>query len=147
MTYADFTYYRYEYMGAGIEEPDFSRLAMRASRFLDYYTQGRATANAELDAVKMACCALAEQYQLIDSVRTAQAKGLAASVENAGKELQSETVGPWSKTYKSGGDSAASMQSMSAELNASLAQIARQYLSGTGMLYRGKGCKTCSHIL
>ena len=52
MTYADYTYYAGTYMGT-VGEEEFPRLAVRASSFLDYYTQGRAKDNAELDAVKM----------------------------------------------------------------------------------------------
>ena len=42
MAYADFEYYANTYLGTAIEYNDFSRLSLRASAFLDYYTQGRA---------------------------------------------------------------------------------------------------------
>lgn len=139
MAYADYEYYTTTYLGSAIKEEDFPRLAMRASSFLDYYTQGRAAQNADLDALKMACCAIADQYQYIDTAQALAQKSLTASLESDG-ELQSQTVGSWSKTYRSGGDSAQQALSSVQTAKASLSSIAQQYLAGTGLLYRGRGC-------
>ena len=139
MAYADYEYYTTTYLGTAIDEANFPRLALRASTFLDYYTQGRAAQNPELDALKMACCAVAEQYQYIDTAQALAQKSLSASLESDG-ELQSQTVGSWSKTYRSGGDSAQQALSSVQTAQASLGAIAQQYLSGTGLLYRGRGC-------
>ena len=68
MTYADYTYYSGTYMGT-VSEEDYPRLAVRASSFLDYYTQNRAKDNADMDAVKMCCCALVDKYQLIEAAQ------------------------------------------------------------------------------
>lgn len=139
MAYADFEYYANTYLGTAIEYNDFSRLSLRASAFLDYYTQGRAAKNAELDSLKMCCCAIAEQYQYIDTAKAMAQKSITSSLENNG-ELQSQTVGSWSKTYRSGGDSAQQALSSVQTAQAALATIAQQYLAGTGLLYRGRGC-------
>ena len=139
MAYADYEYYTTTYLGSAIKEEDFLRLAMRASSFLDYYTQGRAAQNADMDALKMACCAIADQYQYIDTAQALAQKSLTASLESDG-ELQSQTVGSWSKTYRSGGDSAQQALSSVQTAKASLSSIAQQYLAGTGLLYRGRGC-------
>ena len=139
MAYADFEYYANTYLGTAIEYNDFSRLSLRASAFLDYYTQGRAAKNAELDALKMCCCAIAEQYQYIDTAKALAQKSITSSLENNG-ELQSQTVGSWSKTYRSGGDSSQQALSSVQTAQAALATIAQQYLAGTGLLYRGRGC-------
>lgn len=139
MAYADYEYYTTTYLGTAIQEADFPRLSLRASSFLDYYTQGRAAQNSDLDALKMACCAIAEQYQYIDTAQALAQKSLTASLESDG-ELQSQTVGGWSKTYRSGGDSAQQALSSVQTAQASLGAIAQQYLSGTGLLYRGRGC-------
>lgn len=139
MAYADYEYYTTTYLGAAIKEDDFPRLALRASSFLDYYTQGRAAKNSDLDALKMACCAVAEQYQYIDTAQALAQKSLSASLESDG-ELQSQTVGSWSKTYRSGGDSAQQALSSVQAAQATLGSIAQQYLAGTGLLYRGRGC-------
>lgn len=140
MAYADYRYYITTYLGTAIQEADFPRLSLRASSFLDYYTQGRATRNAGMDALKMACCAVAEQYQTIETARALAQKSLAASLSSDGGELQSQTVGDWSKTYRSAGDSAAQAMASASSAQASLAAAANQYLMGTGLLYRGGGC-------
>ena len=141
MAYADYEYYTTTYLGTAIKEDDFPRLALRASSFLDYYTQGRAAQNSDLDALKMACCAVAEQYQYIDTAQALAQKSLSTSLESGENgELQSQTVGSWSKTYRSGGDSAQQALSSVQAAQASLSAIVQQYLSGTGLLYRGRGC-------
>lgn len=139
MAYADYEYYITTYLGTAIQEYDFLRLSLRASSFLDYYTQGRAAQNSDLDALKMACCAVAEQYQYIDAAQSLAQKSLSASLGSKG-ELQSQTVGSWSKTYRSGGDSAQQALSSVQAAQASLSAIVQQYLSGTGLLSRGRGC-------
>lgn len=139
MAYADYEYYTDTYLGTAIQEADFPRLSLRASSFLDYYTQGRAAQNSELDALKMACCAIAEQYQAIDAAQVLAQKALSASLDSGG-ELQGQSVGSWSKTYRSGGDSAQQALSSVQTAQAALGAIAQQYLSGTGLLYRGRGC-------
>ena len=141
MAYADYGYYITTYLGTVIQEADFPRLALRASSFLDYYTQGRAGPNQDMDALKMACCAVAEQYQSIDLARQAALNALKNST-NAGAagELQSQSVGSWSKTYRGGGESAQQATTAAQAAQASLASVAAQYLSSTGLLYRGRGC-------
>lgn len=139
MAYADYEYYTITYLGTAISEADFPRFALRASSFLDYYTQGQAAKNAELDALKMACCAVAEQYQSIDAAQALAQKALSASL-SSGVELQSQSVGSWSKTYRSAGDSAQQALASAETAQAALAAAATQYLAGTGLLYRGRGC-------
>ena len=141
MAYADYEYYTTTYLGTAIKEDDFPRLSLRASSFLDYYTLGKAAKHPELDALKMACCALAEQYQTIETAKTLAQKALSASLESSEfGELQSQTVGSWSKSYRSGGDSAQQALSSVQTAQAALGALAQQYLSGTGLLYRGRGC-------
>lgn len=144
MAYANYEYYTSTYLGTAIKEDDFPRLSMRASSFLDYYTQGRAAQNADLDALKMACCAIAEQYQYVDTAQSLAQKSLTTSLENDG-ELQSQTVGSWSKTYRSGGETAQQAATAAQTAQVSLAAAARQYLDGTGLLYRGRGCG-CGYV-
>lgn len=144
MAYADYEYYKDTYLGTSIKEADFPRLALRASSFLDYYTQGRAAQNVDLDALKMACCAVAEQYQYVDTAQSLAQKSLTASLETDG-ELQSQTVGSWSKTYRSGGETAQQAATAAQTAQASLSAAAMQYLAGTGLLYRGRGCG-CGYV-
>lgn len=149
MAYADYAYYTTAYLGTTISEADFPRLSLRASSYLDYYTQGRAGENPDLDALKMACCAVAEQMQLADIAQETAAKSLSASLSSAGSgELQSQSVGSWSKTYRSGGESAQQALTAAQTAKAALASAANQYLAGTGLLYRGGACKCpCSPTL
>lgn len=149
MSYADYEYYKDTYLGNAISESDFPRLSLRASSFLDYYTQGRAAKNADLDALKMACCAVAEQYQAIDAAQALANKSLSGAISDSSGELQSQTVGSWSKSYRSGGESAAQAATAAASARSLLSAAAAQYLSGTGLLYRGGGCyvPTCCDAL
>lgn len=138
MAYADYAFYTTEYFGTSIQEPDFPRLAERASAFLDYYTQGRAENNADMREVKMACCAVAERQQVIENAQAVAMAGMEASMSSGGREVQTESVGSWSRTYSSndgGGWSAA--WAASEDMQAALAQAARMYLAHTGLLYRG----------
>ena len=141
MAYADYAYYTTAYLGTTIGEADFPRLSLRASSYLDYYTQGRAGENPDLDALKMACCAVAEQMQLADIAQETATKSLSASLSSAGPgELQSQSVGSV--------QSAQQALTAAQTAKAALASAANQYLAGTGLLYRGGACKCpCSPTL
>lgn len=143
MAYADYEYYTETYLGTAIKEPDFPRLALRASSYLDYYTQGKAAKNADLEALKMACCAVAEQYQVIDTAQTVARNSLAYSMESSGPETSSESVGSWSRSYRGGGESAAAALESAQGAKQALADVAKQYLATTGLLYRGGRCGHC----
>lgn len=138
MTYADFEYYSGNYMGA-VSETDFPRLVVRASSFLDYYTQNRAKDNADLDAVKMCCCALVDKYAVIDAAQALATKRL-TDASAADAEIKSETVGGYSRTLVTGGDAAVSALSATDGARKLLADTCNEYLAHTGLLYRG-GCR------
>lgn len=139
MVYADYDFYANTYLGRSIAEADFPRLALRGSQYIDYITQGRAEARAGLEAVKMCCCELAEQYQTIETARELAQKSLAAGAES-GLELQSETVQTWSRSYRSGVDSAQSAAQAAQKGEAALYSIAQRHLSRTGLLSRAGRC-------
>ena len=88
MVYADYDYYSNVYLGTAISSDDFPRLAMRASAFLDYATQGRVAQHAAWDAVPMACCAVAG-----DSKTLAPATALANKSSIASRETSSGSSG------------------------------------------------------
>ena len=138
MTYADYAYYSGTYMGT-VSEKDFPRLAVRASSFLDYYTQNRAKDHAELDAVKMCCCALVDKYAVIDAAQALATKRL-TDASAADAEIKSETVGGYSRTLATGGESAVSALSATDGARKLLADTCNEYLAYTGLLYRG-GCR------
>ena len=126
--YADFDFYENEFFGDAISEDDFDKYATRASDFIDYMTMGKAEEYAALPAVQKCCCALAEQYQIIAAV----SKAAAAKVTEDGI-IASESVGSHSRSFRNGVDGA---QAVAAERK-ELANIVRQYLMPTGLLYRG----------
>ena len=142
MAYADYTYYSGTYMGA-VSEGDFPRLAVRASSFLDYYTQNRAKDNAELDAVKMCCCALVDKYAVIEAAQALATKNLASAATN-NAEVKSETVGGYSRTLATGGESATAALNATDGARKMLAEACMEYLAHTGLLYRGRGCWPCT---
>ena len=142
MIYADYEFYAGCYYGS-VGEEDFHRLAVRASSFLDYYTQNRAARNAELREVKLACCALVDKYKAIETAQELAQKNLAAGLASDSGELQSETVGGYSRTFRSSGDSSAAALKAADDMKAALADTAREYLAHTGLLYRGR-CFPCT---
>ena len=135
MTYADYTYYSGTYMGA-VSEEDFPRLVVRASSFLDYYTRNKAKGHADLDAVKMCCCALVDKYAVIEAAQTLAVKNLANAAENDA-EVKSETVGSYSRTLATGGESALSALNTTDGVRKLLAETCMEYLAHPGLLYRG----------
>lgn len=141
MTYADYTYYSCTYMG-NVSEEDYPRLAVRASSFLDYYTQNRAKDNADMDAVKMCFCALVDKYQLIETAQQLAATRLTDAL--TGDDVKSETVGGYSRTLASGVESAAAALSATDFTRKLLAETCNEYLAHTGLLYRGRGCGECT---
>ena len=82
VAYADYAFYTNTYQGNAIAEADFTRLAARASAYINSITRGRVP-NPAPESVKLATCAVAEAWQ----------------TNEQGGELQSQTVGPWSRTY------------------------------------------------
>lgn len=136
MTYADYTYYTGTYMGA-VSGTDFPRLVVRASSFLDYYTRNMAKDHADLDAVKMCCCALVDKYQLIEAAQQLAATKLTNAA--TGDDVKSETVGGYSRTLASGSESALSALNATDGAKKLLAETCMEYLAHTGLLYRGGG--------
>ena len=139
MIYADFEYYTAEYMGRAVPEEDFPRLAMRASRYIDYITQGKAQKRADLEAVKMCSCALAESEQQIETAQELARKSLYAEAAD-GAEVQSESVGGWSRSFRSGGSSSRDASDAAATVRNLRYSVVQEYLAPAGLLYRGGGC-------
>ena len=145
MAYADHEYYTSVFGGSAVSSEDFPRLAARASAYIDYYTLGRAAQEPELDGVKAACCALAEQYQTIEICERAAKQSASKAEKDACGEggIKSETVGSYSVTRQTGAEAAASAAKLAAEAKQTLSDTARMYLIGTGLLYRGGRCPAC----
>jgi len=114
--YADYRYYRDEFRGKLIPETDFDRAAMSATQYINNVTFGRIGSNVT-EAVKNACCAVAEVYYS-GSVSPRAASG-----------ITSEKVGNHSVSY-----SAAENISTQAKR---LRSAVKLWLGSTGLLYRG----------
>ena len=142
MIYADYEFYTDAYLGSAITSDDFPRLATKASAYIDYLTMMRAAKKPDFPPVKMACCALAEQYQVIETAQALAQAALTAGVSSVASsdsgELQSQTVGSWSRTFKGGGDSAQSSIAAVEAAKQSLESTAVEYLAASGLL-RARG--------
>lgn len=137
MVYADYVYYRGTYCGM-MPEDDFDRTVARASAYMDYYTQNRVRRCADLDAVKMCCCALADKYAVIDAAQALAMRRIKDAAAT-GEEVKSETVGGYSRTLATGADGAITALNTGESAKALLADTCREYLTNTGLLYRGGG--------
>lgn len=127
VAYADFDFYVTEYGGSAVNVDDFSFLANKASVYIDAMTMRRArSADGEvLEAVKMAVCALADVFLDEENMNAA-----AFSEEALMDSLSSETVGRWSKSFKTKSVSAADSQ----ELDRRKTDALTMYLGWTGLL-------------
>lgn len=109
----DYQFYRDTYHGRA-DETTFLRLVVHAAAFVDTLVCSRATAP-ESSAVCYAQCAA------VDALET----------EEKGGPIVSETAGRYSVTRKSTEET----------LSARLYQAVYPFLAGTGLLYRGVGCR------
>lgn len=138
MTYADYLYYATNFLGTAIAESAFPALANKASAYVDYVTMGRAK-NATGDtaeAVKNAVCALAEVLQDGEKLNS-------VSID-AERQVSSETVGGWSRSFGSKSVSATDLQLLENRKRETVAT----YLAPYGLLKaRGYGPCPCSSTL
>jgi hypothetical protein len=123
-TYADYTFYTGTYLGTAIASSEFSRLALRASAYIDRVTFDRAaaiiTANtpaASVTAIQNATCAIAEELQKSEA---------AGGVDG----ITSERVGNYSVTMRENSTSAMS-------LDQKISEAAKLYLRNTGLMFQG----------
>lgn len=142
--YADYEFYTETFYGTAINEADFPRLSSRSSDFIDYYTRGKSVFVSDettLNALAKCCCAIAEQMQIDSQNKALMAKKTADAISSGNGEIKSETVGSWSQSYVTASDYMQSGNSTDIEKNNRqiYANIANEYLSNTGLLYRG-GC-------
>lgn len=130
-SYADFDFYSHQYLGNRIKtETEFKRYALRASRFMDLFTFNQMIGNLPSDAnglyqIQSACCALAEDIQEIESIRSKSGSGNSSG----GDYIKSLSSGGESVTY---GQSALTQAAMGDQTAVSryLNARAKTYLSG-----------------
>jgi hypothetical protein len=126
--YVDFNYYSTSFGGSAILETDFNKLEKRTQVFLDNITFDRLKGESVIipDEVKDCLCEMMEQ----------SFKAQQEVVETGGKIIASETVGNFSTTYAVS-DAEKNEIDKSKLLKVKLYNIAKEYLSNTGLLYRG----------
>lgn len=113
--YVDYNYYAQAFLGTVIPEKSFPKAEKRAEAFINRITFGRIKRLSEIPLeVKDAICAVAEYRYQADKM----APG-----------VRSENIEGYSVSY---GDTTES------DRNAELYGVAKNYLSDTGLLYRGR---------
>ena len=129
----DFDYYKDVYLGNAIKEEDFNQFSRKAERFIAYATVNKAilTSGEVLNSVKDCICELAECYASFDKIEK-------QSLGEGEKVISSEGVGTYSVSYDT------SAQRTNTEIATDVTQrdkklynIVKQYLTHTGLLYRG----------
>ncbi len=117
-SYVEYKYHRESYSGSKIPEKAFPKYEMQAEAFMHRITFGRVKRLPEIpDEVKKAICAMAEvSYQ--EDKKTPGVK--------------SETIDGYSATFADTGSSAR---------DAEMYQEAKNFLSDTGLLFRGRSRK------
>ena len=119
--YADYAFYSGEYLGRVItSEKDFAYYALRASEIIDSKTFGRI--GEITPAVKMACCAAADELYSDASAKAKAAGG-----------ISSESVDGYSVSYRAYNTEAE--KAAEKRVNAAI----KRYLGGTGLMFRGCG--------
>jgi len=121
--YADREYYWNTYKGKDISDADIDRLLARASERLDCITFSRIST--VTDAVRNACCAMAE----VLSAEELQTKA------SDGREIASESNDGYSVSYVNSGNAEAHDQLLERRLY----KAAFLYLSQTGLMDYGVG--------
>ncbi|MGN0610057.1 MAG: DnaT-like ssDNA-binding protein [Oscillospiraceae bacterium] len=119
--YADYAFYTDKYLGRAIpNENDFAYYALRASEIIDSKTFGRI--DEITPAVRMACCAAADELYSDASARAKAAGG-----------VSSESVDGYSVSYRA--YNTESEKAAKKRVNAAI----KLYLGGTGLMFRGCG--------
>lgn len=104
MAYADYDFYLNDYFGDAIAPEDFRRLSERASDYIRSMTRGISdqVSGTALEAVQKASCAVADAL-LDESI-------MAAGAFSGEQALSGETVGGWSRSYRSQSVSASDVE-------------------------------------
>ena len=126
--YVDFIYYRDSFGGTTIPEANFIKLERKARVFIDDITFDRLKNDNTLidDTVKECLCEIMECNYKLDQ----------EEAETGGKLISSETIDQHSVTYAVS-DTEKNEVDKSRINFTKFYNIARQYLSNTGLLYRG----------
>lgn len=117
--YADYAFYTESFLGKSIPAEEFGHYALLATQYINSITFDRIVGE-PIEAVKMACCAVAENY-----FSAAQGSVKAAS------GIASEKVGSYSVSYATPSKETAQVAENQ------LYNAAKLWLGNTGLMYRG----------
>jgi hypothetical protein len=124
MMYADFSYYRDQYLGAVItDEAEYGRFAKRATEEINLHTFGRAAYRADSAAVKNAVCAVAEVLKRMEECDPTRSD-----------RIQAEKVDDYSVTHVTPFNTA---QGWEASRRRQITNALRTHLFNTGLMYAG----------
>lgn len=121
MAYADYEFYKEEFLNATVPEDRFAGFAEKASALIDSFTFGRITDDIFVVSpkigrkIRLCCCALCEDMLFIEN----------------GGGISSESVDGYEVSY------ATSVPKSRSEMRR-YSDTIKVYLSGTGLLYRGQ---------
>lgn len=121
MPYTTYQFYENTYKGTNLDMEAFEKLVLRASYELNAICLGKInnqTLSMYSEPIQMATCSIIEQMNNDEQSKV------------DGKEIASETVESWHRTYVNSSNSSASTQSKYYD-------SVYNYLINTGLLYRG----------
>ena len=118
--YADYAFYVDKFHGKTIPQEDFPSAILRASVFVKYITFGRIENAAIPEEARYAACAAAEVFYKVHW-----------EWDKNGREKKSENNDGYSVSFVT------SIDGNTGSVETRAYQAAAQYLSGTGLLYRG----------
>lgn len=118
--YADYTFYTESFLGKSIPAEEFGHYALLATQYINSVTFDRIVGE-PIEAVKMACCAVAEAYR----------SAYGASYYKALSGIASESVGSHSVSYATPNSATAKIP------EEKLYSATKLWLGNTGLMYRG----------
>ena len=118
-SYADYAFYTDKFLGKKIPAEEFGYYALLATQYINSVTFDRIVGE-PIEAVKMACCAVAENYFSAGQSSAKAASGIA-----------SEKVGSYSVSYATASKETANVASNQ------LYNSAKLWLGNTGLMYKG----------
>lgn len=128
----DYNYYKNIFEGSSIPESSFKRLAIEASKKVNYYTQDRINKDNIMDKIRNTTCEIAELLFEQESL-----KDKVINYDEASKEIASETLGPRSISYVNKSSQQSNLIKSNEELEKEVYKICYQSLVHTGLMYRG----------
>lgn len=129
-----YDHYGSVYLGDVIPSESFEKYNIEATTLINYFTSNRIkeTDNALPENIQDACCEIAEllykQQKLSNKI-----------MNDDGKQVASETVGPHSKTYVNNSNIQKERLLSEQELEKECYRICLRHIASTGLMYRG-GC-------